>query len=915
MKAKTKVVLISHTHWDREWYYTFDKYRYRLVACVDKLLEILEKKPDFKCFVFDGQVAPIEDYLEVRPENREKLVKYISKGRIKIGPWYIQPDEFLVSGESLVRNLMLGIRTASKYGGYMKVGYLPDIFGHTAQMPQILRGFGIDNFFFHRGMGPEFENLGMYFKWVAPSGDYVYTVFLYGGYGTLLGLPDDPEKATEMIRGLVERLKDRANVPVIPGMIGCDHAFPKEWVPNVENYARKKDLPFVVEQGSLEDVVEVMKSSEEKLGEYKGELLSSHYHSCLYGVWSARIYLKQLCFGSEVKLTHLVEPLWALAWLLEKIYPSEFIWRAWKYLILSQPHDSICGCSTDEVHKEVESRLLKASTLADELLECTGKLFNVINYFTKYAGINFKKYALPVINSHVKLDFSEDSVLYLVAYNTLPWPRREIVRFRTRPELELTREYLENLEKILIKKPPESLKNKIGEKLVIDYRKYALKTLEGKIIPYQVRELEDGGLELVWVDDIPSFGLKAYALVPRGEEKVETDIKVGENWIENEFFKVSFNEDHGGAIRIEDKRTGAVYEDLNIFEDGGDIGDEYDYSPPAQDTIVESSDFKASVEIIEKGPYVATAKVTTVMEIPRGLTEDRKARSNEKVKLPITVFVSLYSKVPRIDVKVVVENYAKDHRLRVKFPVGVDVDTHFAETHFYVVERPNKPIYYYIRRDGTKAYIATQPTRLWIDVNDGKKGLCVATKGLPEYEVRKKNGETEILVTLMRCIGWLSRSDLLTRPGGAGPHIPTKDSQMIGIWVFEYSIIPHSGTWLEAEVYKTARNFIVPVLVHEDFPHSGEIEPVYSFMKIEPSEAVVSAFKKAEDDDSIILRLFNISGKETEAKITFSSEVAKAWITNLNEEIVSELNSIEGNTIKVKLGAHKIITLKIVLKH
>ena len=914
MSQSTKVVLVSHTHWDREWYYTFDKYRYRLSACIDKLLEILEKRPDFRCFVFDGQVAPIEDYLEARPEKGKDLLKRIAEGRIKIGPWYIQPDEFLVSGESLIRNLMLGTRTARRYGGVMEVGYLPDTFGHTAQLPQILRGFNIDNFFFHRGMGSEFEELGMYFKWIAPSGDYVYTAFLYGGYGTLRGLPDDLEKAVEMIKGLVERLKDRANVPVIPGMIGCDHAFPKEWVPDVEHYARGKDLPFTVEQGSLEDVVEVVKSSEERLGEYRGELLSSCYHSCLYGVWSARTYLKQLCFSSEVKLIHLVEPLWTIAWLLNEVYPSEFILRAWKYLILSQPHDSICGCSTDEVHKEVESRLIKVNSLADELLECTGKQFNVLRHFTRYAGIDFKKYALPVINSHVKLDFSEDSVIYLVAYNTLPWSRREVVRFRTRPEVELTREQLENLEKLLIKKPPESLKGRIREKLVVDYRKYALKTPEGKTIFYQVRELEDGGLELVWVDVFPSTGLKAYALIPRREEKIETDIRVGENWIENEFFKVSFSEDRGGVIRVEDKRTGAIYEELNIFEDGGDIGDEYDYSPPAQDTIVESSNFKASVEVIEKGPYVATAKIRTVMEIPRGLTDDRKARSTEKVELPITVFVSLYSKVPRIDVKVVVENYAKDHRLRVKFPTDIDVDTHLAETHFYVIERPNKPTYYYTRSDGTKTYIATKPTRLWIDVSDGKKGLCVVTKGLPEYEVRKRNGKTEILVTLMRCVGWLSRSDLLTRPRGAGPHIPTKDSQMIGTWVFEYSIIPHSGTWLEAEVYKTARNFIIPVLAHEDFPHSGELEPVYSFMKIEPSEVVLSAFKKAEDDDSIVLRVFNISGEEIEAKITFDRRVAKAWIVNLNEEIVSELDSIEENSIRVKIGGHKIATLKIILE-
>ena len=911
-EEKTKIILISHTHWDREWYYTFDQYRYRLVRCIDMLLEIFKKKPNFKCFMMDGQVAPIEDYLEIRPEKEEILRKYIGSGRIKIGPWYIQPDEFLVSGESLIRNLMLGIRTARKYGGYLKIGYLPDTFGHTAQLPQILQGFGLDNFVFHRGLGPEFEDLGSYFIWKAPDGSRVITIFLYRGYCNLIRLPKEPNEALEYIKALYETWKERIAAPVIPGMVGCDHSYPKEYLPEIEEYVKKKkDLPFTVEQGTLEDVVEILRKYVNKLKEYSGEFLSSYYHPVLYGTWSSRMYLKQYNFENEVLLSHIVEPLWTLVWLLKGEYPSEFINKAWKYVILSQPHDSICGCSIDEVHKECLVRQIKAKTLLQEMLQCNGKYFNVLHYFITASGIDFSCYALPVINSYIDLDFDKDALAYLVVYNTLPWDRRDVIRVKLPRRIVLDSNYLRVWESVALSKPSSSIKEKVEKEgcIVIDSDKLMLRDSKGNIIKCQAKKVDENNVELTWVDNIPAYGYKAYALIPSKEVEISTDIKVGDNFIENEYFKVTINDN--GTINIEDKRNGNVYNSLNIFEDGGDMGDEYDYSPPPEDLIVESKDFKASTEIIEKGPYVATAKIYLEMLVPESLTEDRKKRSERKIKLPITCFISLYSKVPRIDIKVIVDNKAKDHRLRVKFPVDISVDNHYAETHFYVIERPNKPIHFYRRHDGKKAYITTFPTRLWIDVSDGKKGLCIVTKGLPEYEVRKKENNVELIITLMRCIGWLSRADLLTRQGHAGPMIATEDAQMLGTHTFEYSIIPHNDTWKDAKVYKLARDFIVPLIAHEDLPHKGILKDTYSFMKIEPDEIVISAIKKAEDDDSMVVRAFNIVDREIEAKITLPKNVKRAWLTNLNEEIIKEIESVSKNLITLKVPPHKIITIKI----
>ncbi|MEM4806124.1 MAG: hypothetical protein QXX25_08575, partial [Thermofilaceae archaeon] len=378
--GKPKVVLISHTHWDREWYYTFEKFRYRLAQCLDEVLRLLED-PSFHSFMLDGQVAPIDDYLELRPEMREKVVEAVRRGRLLIGPWYVQPDELLVDEESLVRNLLYGKRRAAEYGGWTPIGYLPDTFGHTAQLPQILRGFGIDTFVFHRGLGPEFEEVGTPFIWAGPDGSEVIALFLLGGYCNLASLPPDAEAAAAVIVELYKRWEKHTRISSIPGMVGCDHHLPKSYLPSIARELAAKDLPVEVVQGTLLDVLVEARASANSLSRLGGELLSSHYHRVLYGVWSTRSYLKVANFECENLLLFYVEPLWALAWLLAGRYPEREIWAAWRYVLLCHPHDSICGCGVDGVHREVMSRLEKARELARELLECTGRGHGALDYF------------------------------------------------------------------------------------------------------------------------------------------------------------------------------------------------------------------------------------------------------------------------------------------------------------------------------------------------------------------------------------------------------------------------------------------------------------------------------------------------------------------------------------------------------
>ena len=195
------LTVVSHTHWDREWYQPFQEYRLRLVQLIDRLLDLLDGEPAYRCFTLDGQTILLEDYLEVRPYRREKLQDYVQQGRLQIGPWYILPDEFLVSPEATIRNLILGDRVARQFGPKMQVGYIPDSFGHVSQLPQILRGFGLDTAVTWRGIGPAPNE----FRWIGADGTDVLAIHLRGGYGNAAFLPYDEAHFTNQLDQLVAR--------------------------------------------------------------------------------------------------------------------------------------------------------------------------------------------------------------------------------------------------------------------------------------------------------------------------------------------------------------------------------------------------------------------------------------------------------------------------------------------------------------------------------------------------------------------------------------------------------------------------------------------------------------------------------------------------------------------------------------
>ena len=405
---KYTVCVIPHTHWDREWYATFQQFRVRLVHVMDALLNLLERDPSYTHFNLDAQTVVLQDYLEIRPEKREILGKFIRERRLGVGPWYVLPDEFLVSGEALVRNLLLGHRIASEFGHVQKVGYIPDTFGHISQLPQILQGFGIPYAMHFRGLDE--GELKSEVWWQSPDGSRVLLRHLPTnmGYGNASSLAEDVQEAASDLRTFARYETLRAGSSVLLALNGVDHLPAREDLPAILEAANRLfGDEFHFQQASLEDYFEILVKllGNQPLQMVSGELRDANRtpgrdNRLLPHILSSRIYNKMQNERAQTLLERWAEPWSAITWLEGEEYPGAFLWKAWEWLLQNHPHDLIGGCSIDAVHAQMETRFAWASEIAGEIL---GESFELLARQFDMSGLK------------------EDEAA-LVVFNGLPWP-------------------------------------------------------------------------------------------------------------------------------------------------------------------------------------------------------------------------------------------------------------------------------------------------------------------------------------------------------------------------------------------------------------------------------------------------------------------------------------------------------------
>ncbi len=897
-RKRYRAILVSHTHWDRAWYCTFQEYRIRLVRLIDRLLSILDSDPDYTVYMLDGQMSVLEDYLEARPSKKSALQAYCRAGRIVVGPWFVLADEFLVSPESLIRDLRLGHKMGESYGGVMKIGYVPDGFGHIAQLPQLLRGFNIDNAFFWRGMGVEGDRLGTEFVWRAPDGSGVTTILMPWGYhnvsnigfavhwGDTSQMQFDAPLAQGYIERAIDKLTPMANTDSLLLMNGIDHAEPEPRIPAVIRTANERLEDVEVVQGTLADHLAAVRASGASLQAFEGEFRWGRYSEILQGVYSARIHLKQENHAEENRLERYLEPLTAMAWLSGANVADgtpDLVALAWHWLLLNHPHDDMYGCGIDEVHHEMTYRFSQARQIADALIRDSLRQLGVQADMTAQAGT-------PIL-----------------IYNPLGWARREVVEAVVDFEFDDT--------------TPDSFH-------VVDGR--------GQVVPHQVISDE----QVFWMEvlkanrkrrvtmllwaAVPACGYTTlYARAGQVPSANAPTLQVSERSLSNGLTSVSVEAD--GGLTVVDSASSQSYANLHHFYDAEDTGDAYTSCPFPESHPLSTVGSAVTVTLVERGPLRASFRIERTLMVPARLSADRKTRSTELMALPMISTVSVYAGKPGVYVQTQVDNAAEDHKLTVNFPSTLKVSSAYVDESFLIAERS-------LTLPDSTGWVEDPSTlmhqRTFTDLSDGQHGLAILNRGLPSVEVSK---DGEIALTLLRCVGWLSRDDLWVRRIAAGPLVPTPGAQCPGRYEFEYAILPHAGN--SEQVFQHAYSYDVPLFgrradthpgldlremnVTKDDPkrvkpipwqRSGPLPDTFSFVEVEPASLVLSAFFRSDDD--VIVRVYNVSRETVSGTVRIGFPLAAAERVNLLHETQSPLPVTDG-TVTIEVKGAEVCTLRL----
>ena len=913
--------IVSHTHWDREWYLSYGRFRVDLARMVHALLDRLEHDPEFKHFVLDGQALLLRDHLQFYPEDRARIRRLVKEGWLSLGPWYILPDEFLVSGEATVRNLLAGHQLCRELGGEVKVGYMPDSFGHLAQIPQLLRGVGIDNFIYTRGNGDELEELGSDYLWRAPDGSEVLACCQVDGYCNAGGLGYDEiweahtrrnvhtDKAVERVGKLLEKLTARSNSPVLLINNGCDH-FPAQKDFHQIITALREAFPEInFQHGSHRRYLDGLRKADVQRKVFRGELLGGRYNFILSGVWSARLYLKQWNERAQTLLESRLEPLAAAAHFLHGVeYPTGMLRWAWSRLMENHPHDSICGCSIDTVHTEMVARFSEVVESAEQQLHRS--LRDLLPFFAP--------------------EKAQDTDTALAVFNSLPWRRSQVVSrlvilLPGQPHIET----MDLVDEDGVSVPFELVERHWLERFwAIDYR--AQLDLDSQLLQRdtyldrmgdRIRRTdapEDGADQFAVIrflaDDVPGLGHRRYFLKEKAEPSLavapapRNPVVADGNTLSNGLVRVQLAAD--GTFLLEDLRNGRRYPGQNLLEDIEDAGDEYDYSPAATSTRITSAGVAGHVSLLQDGGLAGVLEARFELELPRALGEDRQARCTETLACPVRVLLRLDADSPLVQVETRFDNRVEDHRLRALFPSDLDCTRILSDGQFVVNDRPVTPPE---GKDWAQPPTGTVPQQDFSLLQQGGQGLVVFNQGLPEMAALQEEHGTTMALTLLRAVGWLSRDDFPTRNHcNAGPTLHTPDAQCPGEHTLRYAVQPLDGDWRKAKLKRTSLGWRAPLMLRQGVAE-GSVAGGQGLLELEGPEIVISAVKRHEERDSLVIRVYNQSDDPRPAQLRLGVTASVAWRLNLLEERMVELEMTDPRCLSLLLRGHEITTVEIEL--
>ena len=918
---------ISGTHWDREWYRPYQEFRFLLVLLMDALLDLMESSEEFRYFQLDGQTCMLEDYLEVRPENKARLAKLIRAGRILIGPWFTMPDLFCVGDEALVRNLLLGRRISREWGvDPMPVGFVCDMFGHPSQMPQIFAGFGYHDCVLGRGTNE--STTPPFFQWDAPDGSRVFTFKLQDaeGYGAfalprvvmerekpfvgsaLKAFSTDMETAgddlarqrqvrekhfrIELKKYMDHEIARSGGDRVLCLMDSMDHTLPAVDVPTYLRLIRETCPGVEPKHSTLPEFFREARATVQNLPVRVGELREPSRNRSSY-LWlipncpSARVRMKAANDECQTLLEKWADPFVAIANLRGAGIPVQHLGIAWKFLLTNHAHDSICGCSIDQVHRDMMYRFDQARVLGEQLRSQS------IGFLTR---------------SCADLARTPDEFT-LTVVNPLPFAREEVVVFDVDLPVDFPTEFRESFSSPALKA-------------------FALEDGDGKLIPYQRLSYEpltsersrfakfcfqgDGEFSRYRIAarlELPGLGFRSVRVVP-SETPVRTfgSLRTGPASAANGFLAIEIAPN--GTLILEDKGTGEIYRDLFTFEDRSELADGWFHAHGLNDEQILSAACSAQTSVVHDGPELVALRSTVTLQVPARYDGLSQRPAPELTPLVISSVFTLRRESRTVDVEVRVDTRAEDHRLRMLLPTDcTGAKSYLAHQVFDFVERAVAidpgTVSWQEMEQVEKPFLGMQA------IVEGARGLAVLSASGPHEGGVVDDFRRTMLVTLIRSF---------RKTVGTGGE---SDGLESGTTIFRFRLLPFSNKLPRTEALTELAKLQSGLLTRQTgcrpsgYPKMAGDEPAtQGFMECLSGNLVVSAIKTPESGKGLIVRLWNPTGQTLKEEIVFSREVVEATTVLLNEDPHEAPGVLErqGNMITVLAAPKKIVTLRVVFR-
>ena len=880
------VFVVAHTHWDREWYHAAGRFRQRLIALIDELLDDTAAPSPF---LLDGQAVVLEDYTELRPERIDVLSDRLRQGVIEAGPWYVLADELIPSGEALVRNLLAGRRVMRRLGAAPPpVLYSPDAFGHAAALPLLARGFGCELAIVWRGYGGARWPVGDTVRWQSADGSSVLLFHLPpDGYEFGSSLPAEQREARERWRAISDTLRPRSRTRVMLLQNGADHHARQSNFRAALDALTAAAAPTRVESSTLRafasEVVRRARSLD--LPTVHGELRDSFgYTWTLQGTFATRARHKRRNAQAERLLIRDAEPWAALAARLRGVSRRHLLDAAWRSVLLSHPHDTLCGCCLDEVARAMDARLDDAMVQA--------------------AGIR------------------DDALLDLLGHDATDararksdWRSLALVRNRAaRPrggvaELEIE-SFLADVGVGPGSKPPERVRQVVSPRLLhggVPVQLLTTRRANRRIESprhYPDNDLVEIRRVVAWLPTVAPYAVTPLAL-DEGRGSVapnEGVVTVTSETIDNGVVRVALEAD--GTITL-----GAANDSWSVggaiaIEDVGDRGDLYTHSPYGP---VRLEARYLRTRLVHSGPLRGELETRWRILLPSA--SDRRlagARAEGRGAGFVDARIRLRVDAASPFVRVLVDgvNGATGHRLRVRFRTGVTAPRVIADAAFGPVERTTLEVSDEERR--IESPTATAPLHRYVTLFGPERGLTVYSDGLAEYEA---DAQGDVAVTLVRAVGELSRNDLPERPGHAGWPVSTPEAQMLGPFTAEFAVFPHGPANAETAdlIERTADDVLLPLVgttlrsAVSDYPHTAGLE-------LEGQGLAFSAAKESDHGNWLVLRCVNVTDAPTEGRWHVPFEPREVMLARLDETPESSLTPT-GRTISFPASGRAVVTI------